>query len=430
MIKKLQHRLTMLYALTTGIILTIVVIAVSIISQLSLLNKIEETFQTHIMNISTKLQTDTYFNVSWLAAMEYENNLIIHIEENAKALLYHGAWNPPSDRISLIQQAKEQAKLFHTDTTIPPVSAASISPVFTIRGQQKDEYQCIVISYPAVKGYKSMVLLYYISPFLKTLEKQRYLFIISDILGVLALYCVSRILVKKAVKPIEVNNLKQQEFVAAASHELRSPLMVIQSSAQAIEAVPEKTTQFTQTIRKECQRMSSLISDMLTLASLDAQNWPIKLDTLDINTLLIDTYELYEPICLEKQMKFDLHLPDDLMPSIQGDKERILQILSILLDNAVSYNSDGKPIQLVASLHKNYVSIAVIDQGPGILEEQKEKIFDRFFRSDTSRKDKQHFGLGLSICKELVILHKGTLNITDTPGGGCTFTVRLPINMG
>lgn len=389
----LKYRLTMLYALTTGIILTIVVIAVSIISQLSLLNKIEETFQTHIMNISTKLQTDTYFNVSWLAAMESENNLIIYIEENAKALLYHGAWNPPSDRAALIQQAKEQAKRFHTDTTIRPVSAASISPVFTIQGQQKDEYQCIVISYPSAKGYKSMVLLYYISPFLKTLEKQ-------------------------------------QEFVAAASHELRSPLMVIQSSAQAIEAVPEKTTQFTQTIRKECQRMSSLISDMLTLASLDAQNWPIKLDTLDINTLLIDTYELYEPICLEKQMKFDLHLPDDLLPSIQGDKERILQILSILLDNAVSYNSDGKPIQLVASLHKNYVSIAVIDQGPGILEEQKEKIFDRFFRSDTSRKDKQHFGLGLSICKELVILHKGTLNITDTPGGGCTFTVRLPINMG
>lgn len=297
MIRKLQRRLTLLYTLTTGIILTIVVIAISVISQLNLMGKIDENFQNYIMSISTKLQTDVYFNISWIATMEADNGLLIHIEENGKPLLYRGAWNPSSDRDYLIHQAKEQAKNLNTDISVRPVSSASISPVFTLKGTKRDQYKAIAVSYPVLTGYKSMILLYDISSTLKTLRVQRYLFIAADVAG-----------------------------IAAASHELRSPLMVIQSSAQAIDTMPEKTTQFTQNITKECTRMSHLINDMLTLASCDAENWSFTFETVDPNTLLIELYELYEPLCLEKKTPFHLDLPDDMLPSIKGDGEPCLRL--------------------------------------------------------------------------------------------------------
>lgn len=400
MIRKLQRQLTLLYTLTTGIILTLVVIAISVISQLNLMGKIDENFQNYIMSISTKLQTDVYFNISWIATMEADNGLLMHIEENGKPLLYRGAWNPSSDRDDLIHQAKEQAKNLNTDISVRPVSSASISPVFTLKGTKKDQYKAIAVSYPVLTGYKSMILLYDISSALKTLRVQRYLFITADVIG-----------------------------IAAASHELRSPLMVIQSSAQAIDTVPEKTTQFTQNIRKECTRMSHLINDMLTIASCDAGNWSIAFETVDPNTLLIELYELYEPLCLERKTPFHLVLPDDMLPGIKGDRERLSQIVTILLHNALSYNTEAKAIVLEASVLKSSLLIKVIDHGPGIPASEKELVFDRFFRSDKSRKDKQHFGLGLSIAKELAELHKGSLHVTDTLGGGSTFILKLPLKL-
>lgn len=426
MLKQLQRRLTIFYTLTTGIILSVVVIAISVISQINLMNKTEEEFQNLIMNISTKLQTDMFFNISWLASMEAENGLIVHIEENGKPLMYQGSWKPPTNRISLIESAKAQAARLGTDVSSRPISSAAISSFFNIKGNRRDQYKCIAIAYPTSYGYKSMVLLYYISPALNTLRTQRLLFLLSGFFGLFALYFASRKIVKNALKPIHESNRKQREFIAAASHELRSPLMVIQSSAQALEAVPEKSRQFTQNINKECKRMGCLISDMLTLASLDAENWPTMLHPLDTNMLLIDFYELYEPICMSKKVPFELNLPDDMLPDIKGDSERISQILSILVDNALAYNIDSRPIRLEASAVKSHICIKVIDHGPGIPDDKKELVFERFYRADNSRKDKQHFGLGLSIAKELAAAHSGTLQVVDTNGGGSTFLLKIP----
>lgn len=430
MIKELQNRLTMIYTFTTGIILILVVIAISVISQLDTLKKLDETFQNHILNISTKLQTDTFFNISWIASMEADNGLILHIEENGEPLLYQSSWKTQTDRDVLIARAKEAARQLHTDISVRPISSAAISPVFTIQGTANDEYKCIAVSYPLTTGYKSLVLLYDITPALESLQIQRILFVLAAILGIAALYITARKLVKRAIIPLQISNQKQQEFIAAASHELRSPLMVIQSSAQAIETVPEKTKQFTQNITNECKRMSHLIQDMLTLASFDMQNQTISLKSIDLTTLLFDFYELYEPVCANQNVPFQLHLPEDLIPDIPGNRERLLQLLTILVDNALTYNIEKRPIHLDASVTKSYIYIKVIDHGIGIPSEQKELIFDRFYRTDHSRKNKQHFGLGLSIARELTALHNGTLQAVDTPGGGSTFIVTLPFSTG
>lgn len=426
MIKELQRRLTFLYTVTTGIILTLVVISISFISQMNLMDRIDDDFQNHIMNVSTRLQSDNGFDITWLASMEAENGLIIHIEENRIPLLYHGSWEPAGGRDSLIGRARKQARLLETDLDQRPVSSPSISPVFTLQGLERDQYKGIAAAYPTVSGYKSLLLLYDITPSLKNLALQRLLFTLADISGIIALYFAARKLVQNALRPLQESSKKQQEFIAAASHELRSPLMVIQSSAQAIETVPEKTGQFTQNIFRECKRMGALVDDMLTLASFDSGSWSMHFENLDTNVLMIDFYELYEPLCLDKKTPFQLHIQEDMLPDIRGDRERIYQILSILMDNALSYNIDSRPVSLEAYADKAHITIKVIDHGPGIEDNKKELIFDRFYRADTSRKDKKHFGLGLSIARELALLHRGTLQAEDTPGGGSTFTFRMP----
>lgn len=427
MFKKLQFRLTFLYTLTTGVILTLVVISISINSQLSLIHRIDEDFQTQVMNVTTKLQTDNSFNITWLAATETENDLLIHIEENGVALLFKGAWEPRSGRDYLLEKAASKARELGTDISTRPVTTYSISPVFEITGNHKDRYQCIAMSYPSPKGYKSVLLLYYISPSLQTLNRQRLFFAGMDILGIAALFLVARIFVRRSLRPIKQSKRRQQEFIAAASHELRSPLMVIQTSAQAIGADPARMALFTANICAECKRMARLISDMLTLASADSGNWPVQFSTLDPNTFLLDLFEAYEPVCRERKVPFRLDLSEDTLPMIQGDQERLSQLLGILIDNALAYCGNQMPLLLKAFASRNQLLIQVIDHGPGIPDDQKEQVFDRFFRSDKSRKDKQHFGLGLSIARELAILHEGGLTIRDTEGGGCTFVLNLPI---
>lgn len=122
----------------------------------------------------------------------------------------------------------------------------------------------------------------------------------------------------------------------------------------------------------------------------------------------------------------DRMLPDMELPRIHCDKSRVIQILTILLDNAITYTLPDGMIDLEIFIKKRNVCYLVADHGNGIPDEEKERIFDRFYQSDKSRKEKEHFGLGLSIARELTELQKGKLTLTDTPGGGCTFCLMLP----
>lgn len=107
--------------------------------------------------------------------------------------------------------------------------------------------------------------------------------------------------------------------------------------------------------------------------------------------------------------------------------EKVSQILTILIDNALSYVPEGGSIRLQAKKEPGAIAISVSDNGPGIPDSEKDSVFQRFYRSDASRNDKQHFGLGLCIAKEIALLHQGSLKILDTPGGGATFILKLPL---
>ena len=248
----------------------------------------------------------------------------------------------------------------------------------------------------------------------------------AGILGFLLLGFVSWKFVGKTLVPLKENKEKQAEFIAAASHELRSPLAVIQASASAIKTSPEDLPAMVENIEKECSRMSTLIRDLLILASADSKKWNLTLDLCDGDTILLDVYEIYQPLCRQNQIPLNLKLPDIELPKIRCDKNRIIQILSVLMDNAMSYTGQGKSIDLEIFLEKKYLCFSVADHGKGIPGPEKEAVFDRFYQQDRSRNQKGHFGLGLPVGKELAKLHKGDLILKDTPGGGCTFLLKIP----
>ena len=249
--------------------------------------------------------------------------------------------------------------------------------------------------------------------------------------GVLvSIICLSRILIGKAVKPTEKAMQSQKDFIAAVSHECKTPLAAILSSAEMIESVPDipdTVKDHVRVIDAEVSRMSRLIRDLLLLSSIDAGNWSFHMDEFNVDTLLINLYTKFERICRKKDIQLQLNIPDECCPPLYSDADRLDQIISIFLDNAVSYSPPESEISLNASVRKNELIFTIIDHGIGISEKEKPFIFDRFYQSDKSRTQREHFGLGLSIANDLVHKLEGKIKLFDTPGGGCTFKIFLPL---
>lgn len=249
--------------------------------------------------------------------------------------------------------------------------------------------------------------------------------------GVLvSIICLSKILIRKAVKPTEKAMQSQKDFIAAVSHECKAPLAAILSSAEMIESVPnipDTVTDHVRVIDAEVSRMSRLIRDLLLLSSIDAGNWSFHMDEVNVDTLLINLYTKFERICRKKDIQLQLNIPDECCPPLYSDADRLDQIISIFLDNAVSYSPPESEISLNASVRKNELIFTILDHGIGISEKEKPFIFDRFYQSDKSRTQREHFGLGLSIANDLVHKLEGKIKLFDTPGGGCTFKIFLPL---
>lgn len=277
-------------------------------------------------------------------------------------------------------------------------------------------------------GYKKLILLQDTSEKKEQLLKTALFYLCIDLLGILLFFLTGKWFVRRSLKPLEETYQKRQDFVAAASHELRSPLTVIQTTADALTNAPEKQERLLSIIKNECHRGSVLIKNLLLLASADQKSWAVKKQSFEMDELLLHLLESYEPLCLSRDGSLCLELPRDPLPPVQADPELCRQILTILLDNAIAYGlEDGskKKILLKAEYCAPHVIVCVTDYGPGISDDEKAFIFDRFYRKDPSRNKKEHFGLGLSIAAALAGIQDIRLEVFDTPGGGSTFAVRI-----
>jgi two-component system sensor histidine kinase VicK len=225
----------------------------------------------------------------------------------------------------------------------------------------------------------------------------------------------------------------RRDFVANVSHELRTPLTVIKSYADILadtpDAEPELRTRFLDTISSETDRMTKIVSDLLTLSKLDENaNYSIPSDNIDIRSMIEGLVERLS-LTAKKKNQTLTYTPINDVPNIKGDRDGLERVLTNIISNALKYTpTDGK-IQIFSSKVYNDILIKISDTGIGISKEQLPNIFDRFFRVDKARsRDKGGTGLGLAIAKETIeTTFHGKILINSQLNKGTDVTVSIPI---
>lgn len=427
MFRKLKRRLVLLYAITSSVILTVIIIGISMINYKQNYDQEKVLFQKNVEQVVEKVHSDNIINNAWMLQMQLDNDLIIIIEENGRLLSSDIQPETEVDIKELVNTLKERAAKEGIKLDRKPLYLKSEkTSVLTLDTDIGEAYFGFAVLTPTDSGWQNIMAFSGNGSWVSAQALQFLLYIVIDLIGVAALFAISTIYIGKVIKPLEEGQKKQNAFVAAASHELRSPLTVIKAGVASIREDLTKAEQFLPYVEGECDRMTRLINDMLLLAAADARNWSLQKETVDMDTLLIECYDMICTCLNSNQDTITLDLPEPELYRINGDKERIKQIITILVDNAMSYTPNGGRIALRGYNQKRNVVIEVEDHGSGVSEENKKHVFERFYRGDQSRNDKKHFGLGLSIAKELAELHQGDIVIRDTMGGGATFAVRLP----
>ena len=363
---------------------------------------------------------------------EYKSPIFCCIQDTSGKMVYQTDSDFPTDVDTLLERFRTQTDKEDTFIiTNDNKPATDQSGVFMFNGTKNDDYLGILatIITPNNTAYH-LSLIYRQQSLLDILTKQAFLYVSLWCLSLIAVTTMSYLLIKKALKPTEVMLKSQKDFIASASHELKSPLAVILANAEKLEQLQIDNTEFRKPVKildKECMRMSKLVRDMLLLASSDAKSWTICNNTIDIDTLLISLYEAYEPICISKKICLRLEISETSYPKFCADEERLFQILTIYMENAIHHSVGNKQIEIKTEVTAKHITFFVTDHGKGIPEDDKPYIFNRFYCADKSRTDKSNFGLGLSIADELAKMMNGKVGCKDTDGGGATFFVTLPL---
>ena len=227
------------------------------------------------------------------------------------------------------------------------------------------------------------------------------------------------------------NEERRKEFVANVSHELRTPLTNVRSYAETLRDggdIPRETANgFLDIIITETDRMTHIVQDLLTLSRLDAGNAELVLSRFPFGEA-IQSVTRANALAAKQRLHTLTYDPPESLPLIVGDRSRLEQVMMNIISNAIKYTPDGGHIRITAGSTESEVWMEVCDDGIGIPEKDRERIFERFYRVDKARsRESGGTGLGLSIAKEIVQRHHGTIALAPHQGPGTTVRLTLPI---
>ena len=231
------------------------------------------------------------------------------------------------------------------------------------------------------------------------------------------------LLIRRMLQPVEEAFIRQKQFVSDASHELKTPLAVISANAEVLEQEIGEN-EYLGYIRSEVRRTDTLVRNLLTLARLDRSDAAAEMKRFDLGRAVLDVTLPFESTVFEAGKTMETDIPEGI--ECTGNEEMIKQLAVILLSNALKYSDDGGRIEVSLKARGKQRELRVFNTGTPIPPEDREKIFDRFWRGDPAHgRETGGHGLGLAIARSIVEAHRGTIAVDSPEGGGNAFTVTL-----
>lgn len=253
---------------------------------------------------------------------------------------------------------------------------------------------------------------------MNSLQLSILLFILLEII----ILIISQLLSAWMIKPVKMTFDKQKQFIADASHELKTPLAIIMASAESVQ-VEEKEQKWLNNIKSESERMNKLISSLLDLAKIENEVTTKSKEVANFSKLVEMSILSFESLAYEKEVELTYEIEKGL--TIQCNGEEIKELMSILLDNAIKHSKKKGQIKVTLKTDKNHLILKVMNKGDPIPPGEEEKIFERFYRVDKARNRKENrYGLGLAIAKGIVNNHHGKISASSKEKY-TTFTVIL-----
>ncbi|HPJ20943.1 MAG TPA: HAMP domain-containing sensor histidine kinase [Clostridia bacterium] len=266
-----------------------------------------------------------------------------------------------------------------------------------------------------------------------TLDNLRLIMILVTIAGLFISIGIGYLFAGRVIKPIKEAYKTKENFIGDASHELRIPLSIILLSLELLKKRNDghdpQNMELVSDVEAETLNMKRLVENLLFIARTDSKSIEPKFETVDLSKVLDNNIEKFRTLRPEKNLEYHKAFSDGL--TINGDSQMIDSMVSILIDNAEKYNkTDGEifvEADVISRGKKEFICMKVRDTGIGIPEKDLGRIFERFHRQDRSRsRDIPGYGLGLSMAKEIIQLHKGTIDVKSQENEGTEFTVMLP----
>lgn len=427
MFNKLKKRLIIIYMLSAGLLMTAIIFVTLYMSYRQSVQADNDKFYTKAGQVIEYFLSKENYPVSELLELEEKYGLYISIRGSEDRQNQHL-------RSELFEEMMAQSEAHSYKTASNIIASPSFPDIvtkqyestilFSVKDSSNNRYYCLSIrtndsANPVTVDMISEIDFSMIFP-----VKRLFVFVALELFGALGIFIISLWLINRALKPIKENYTKQADFIASASHELKSPLAVIKANASAISSAYSSSADsssascYIENINNECSRMTKLVDDMLLLASGSSESWSVQKKPEDSELLFMEAYELFSPLCEASSHKLTLSLPDEVLPAVLIDRARILQVISILIDNAISYSPENSEIMLRVSSSHSFITIEVEDHGIGIPDKQKALVTERFFRTDKAHTDRNHYGLGLSIAAEILKAHDSSIKIKDTVNGG------------